>query len=119
MWDTANTVLWRKLIPLNAYITKEETSQIKDLSFQETGKLILKTSKKKRIKEINITVEINEREKKNKENLWNQKLTLRFEISEINIASCRVDQEKRKKTQVTNFRSKKDNKGILLTDLHE
>lgn len=41
--------------------------------------------------------------KKNGENLCNQKLTLRFEISEVNMPLARSI--RKKKTQITNFRN--------------
>ena len=77
--DAAKVLLIRKCITINAYIKKEERSQINNLTFHdktlEEEQTKPKTSRRKEI--INNRAEVNKtKNRKIKKNQWDQKLVL-------------------------------------------
>ena len=120
LWDTAKAVLRGKFIAIQAYLKKQEKSQINNLTLnlKELEKEEQTKPKLSRRKEsIKIRSEINEIEKKktiakiNKTKSWSFK-----KINKIDKPLARLIKKNREKTQINKVRNEK---GEVTTDTSE
>ena len=120
LWDAAKAVLRGKFIAIEAYLKKQETSQINNLNLhlKQLEKEEQKTPKVSRRKEIiNIRSEINEKEMKETIAKINKTKSWFFEkINKIDKPLARPIKEKREKTQINRIRNEK---GEVTTDIAE
>ena len=120
LWDAAKTVLRRKLIAIQSYLKKQETSQINNLilHLKQLEKEEQKTPKLSRRKEIiNIRSEINEKEMKETIAKIDKTKSWFFEkINKIDKPLTRLIKKKRENTQINRIRNEK---GEITTDTAE
>ena len=119
-WDAAKAVLRGKLIAIQFYLKKQETSQINNLTLhlKQLEKEEQKTPKVSRRKEIiKIRSEINEKEMKETIAKMNKTQSWFFEkINKIDKSLTRLSKNKREKTQINRIRNEK---GEVTTDTAE
>ena len=120
LWDATKAVLRGKFIAIQAYLKKQETSQINNLTLhlkqlEKEEQKILKVSRRKEI--IKIRSEINEREMKETIVKINKTKSWFFgKISKIDKPLARLIKKKREKTQINRIRNEK---GEVTTDTAE
>ena len=112
LWDAAKAVLRGKFIAIQAYIKKQETSRINNLTLhhKQLEKEEQKNPKASRRKEIiKIRSEINEKEIKETITKINKTKSWFFEkINKIDKPLARLIKRKREKTQINRIRMKKE-----------
>ena len=120
LWDSAKAVLRGKFIAIQAYLKKQEKSQINNLTLhlKQLEKEERKTSKVSRRKEIiKIRSEINEKAMKETIAKINKTKTWFFEkINKNDKPLARLLKKKREKTQINRIRNEK---GEVTTDTAE
>ena len=111
LWDAAKAVLRGKFIAIQAYLKKQQTSQINNLTLnlKELDKEEQTTPKVSRRKEIiKIRTVVNEVEAKKKRAKINKTKSWFFEkINKIDKPSARLIKEKRERTQNNTIRNGK------------
>ena len=111
LWDAAKAVLRGKLIAIQSYLKKQETSQINNLTLhlKQLEKEDKKTPKVSRRKEIiKIRSETNEKEMKETIAKINKTKSWFFEkINKIDKPLDRLIKIKREKTQINRIRNEK------------
>ncbi|XP_032458646.1 ras-related protein Rab-31 isoform X1 [Phocoena sinus] len=119
-WDAAKAVLRGKFIAIQAYLKKQERSQINNLTLhlkelEKEGQTKLKVSRRKEI--IKIRAEINEIQTKKTVAKINKTKSWFFEkINKIDKPLARLIKKKRKRTQINKIRNEK---GEVTTDTAE
>ena len=112
LWDAAKAVLRGKFIAIQAYVKKQEKSQINNLTLhlKQLEKEEQKNPKVSRRKEIiKIRSEINEKEMKEMIAKINKTKSWFFEkISKIDKQLARLIKKKREKTQINRIRNEKE-----------
>ena len=120
LWDAAKAVLRGKFIAIQAYLKKQETSQIDNqtLLLKQLEKEDQKTPKVSRRKEIiKFRSEINEKEMEETTTKINKTKSWIFEkINKIDKPLARLIKKNRKKTQINRIRNEK---GEVTTDTAE
>ena len=124
LWDAAKAVLRGKFTAIQAYLKKQETSQINNLTLhlkelekkeQQQQQKSPKVTRRKEI--IKIRSEINEKEMKETIAKINKTKRLFFEkINDIDKPLARLIKKKREKTQINRIRNEK---GEVTTDTGE
>ena len=120
LWDAAKAVLRGKFIAIQAYLKKQEKSQINNLTLylkelEKEEQTKLKVSRRKEI--IKIRAEINEIETKKTIAKINKTKRWFFEkINEIDKPLTRLIKKKRERTQINKIRNEK---GEVTTDTTE
>ena len=119
LWDAAKAVLRGKFIAIQAYLKKQETSQINNLTLHlKQLKKNQKNPKVSRRKEIlKFRSEINEKEMKETIAKINKTKSWFFEkINKIDKSLARLIKKKRERTQINKIRNEK---GEVTTDTPE
>ena len=119
LWDAAKAVLRGKFIAIQAYLKKQDKSQINNVTLQlkELEKEVQTKPKVSRGKEIKITAEINETETKKTIAMINKSKSWFFEnINEIGKPLARQMRKKRERIQINKIRNEK---GEVTTDTTE
>ena len=120
LWDAAKAVLRGKIIAIQSYFRKQETSQINNLTLhlKQLEKEEQRNPKVSRRKEIiKIRSEINEKEMKEAVAKINKIKSWFFEkINKIDKPLARLIKRKREKTQINRIRNEK---GEVTTDTAE
>ena len=120
LWDAAKAVLRGKFIAIQAYLKKQEKSQVNNLTLHLKGleKEEQKNPNVSRRKEIiKIRSEINEKEMKETITKINKTKTYFFEkINNIDKHLARLTKKKRERTQINKIRNEK---GEVTTDTAE
>ena len=120
LWDAAKAVLIGKLIAIQSYLRKQETSQINNLTFhlkqlEKEEQKNPEVSRRKKI--IKFRSEINEKEMKETRAKINKTKSWVFEkINKIDKPLARRIKKKREKTQINRIRNEK---GEVTTDTEE
>ena len=117
LWDTVKAVLRGRFIPIQAYLKKQEKSQINNLTLQlkQLDKEEMKNPRVSRRKEtLKIRAEINAKETKETIAKINKAKRWFFEkINKIDKPLARLIKEKREKNQINKIRSEN---GEITTD---
>ena len=117
MWDTINSVLRGKFIAIQAYLKKQEKSQINNLTLhlKQLEKKEMENPRVSRRKEIfKIRAEINAKETKKTTAKINKAKSWYFEkINKIDIPLARLMKKKREKNQSNKIRNEN---GEITTD---
>ena len=120
LWDAAKAVLRGKFIAIQAYLKKQEKSQVNNLTFhlkelEKEEQTKLKVSRRKEI--IKIRAEMNEIETKKKITKFNKTKSWFFQkINKIDQPLARRIKKRRKRTQISKIRNEK---GEVTTDTAE
>ena len=111
LWDAAKAVLRRKFIAIQAYLKKQEASQINNLTLhlkqlEKEEEICPKVSRRKQ--NIKIRSEINEKEMKEAIGKINKTKSWFFEkLNKIDKPLARLIKKKREKTQINRIRNEK------------
>ena len=121
LWDAAKAVLSRKCLAIQAYLKKQEKSQINNLTVQlkELGKEEQRKPKVSRRKEIvKIRAEINEIETKKTLAKISKTRSWFFEkVNKIDKPVARLIKKKRKRTQINKIRNEKGEVTTVTTEI--
>ena len=121
LWEAAKAVLRGKFIAIQAYVKKQETSRINNLTLhlKQLEKEEQKNPKASRRKEIiKIKSEINEKEMKETIAKINETTSWFFEkINKIDKPLARLTKKKKDRTQSTNVRNERRNTTTDLMDI--